>query len=139
MDFFDNAFSFSTNDITVTCCLQDNTPKTATCGKGLSCAGKCSALGASLCPSGKCTSDPKTCEVDFDGEDRGRSIATLSSSDLKYCQNTQHKCNVRKHSACCYNRNCLKREGRKKACKDLNYLTGGERSTCFIIDLRIKV
>ena len=134
MDFFDNSFSFASNDITVVCCLLDNTPKTVTCGKGLSCAGKCSALGASLCPSGRCTDDQKTCQLDFDGEDTGTSIATLASSDLKYCTNSEYNCIVRKHSACCYNRNCLKRPGRKEACKDLDYLTGGDQIFNFLFE-----
>ena len=138
VDFFDHAFTFSNRSSNVTCCLADNSFKVATCGKGASCAGQCSALGASLCPSKKCTSDPKTCQLDFDnnlaeGRQRENSDATLSSSDLKYCENTIHKCKVKTYKECCYNPNCLKRRGRKKKCKDLDYLTGKDFQILFII------
>ena len=128
VDFFDHAFTFSNRSSNVTCCLS-GTSFNVTCGKGASCAGQCSALGASLCPSGNCTGDPKTCLFDFDEnltEDRrrGSSPATWSLSDLKYCTNNKHKCRVRTHKECCYNPNCLKRKGRKKACRHLDWLTG---------------
>ena len=48
--------------------LPDGTPEVATCGQGASCAGQCSALKASLCPSGNCTDDPRTCEISFKTE-----------------------------------------------------------------------
>ena len=129
MDFFDKAFTFSSQMSNVTCCFPDNSLKVATCGKGASCAGQCSALGASLCPSSNCTNDPRTCQLDFDTDStdarqRGNSDVTLSLSDLKYCTNTKHRCKVRKHNECCYNTNCLKRKGRKQTCKWLDFLTG---------------
>ena len=84
----------------MTCCLPDKTSEVATCGQGASCAGQCSALGASLCPSGHCTYDPGTCDIGFiinATEDQRRSqlgfaqarknhehsYVTLSMSDLK--------------------------------------------------------
>ena len=108
-----------------------NTFEVATCGQGASCAGQCSALGASLCPSENCTEDPGTCEIDFNHvEDQGRerSTATLSGSDLKWCTNTKHWCLVRTYEVCCFNPNCLKWSGRKVACDELGYgyLTGKE-------------
>ena len=131
----------------VTCCHPDNPPEEVTCGRGASCAGQCSALGASLCPSGKCTDDPITCDLEFPSKDDveeeiGGSIATispldldveeesvgsietLSPLDLAWCDNANHQCRVRKHKECCYNPKCLKWNGRKEACSWLNYLTG---------------
>ena len=60
MDFFDNAVTYSNHASNITCCHPNNTFEVATCGQGASCAGQCSALGASLCPSGDCTDDPRT-------------------------------------------------------------------------------
>ena len=113
----------------VTCCHPDNPPEEVTCGRGVSCAGQCSALGASLCPSGKCTDDPRTCDLEFPSKDdveeeSGGSIATISPLDLDWCDNAKHQCRVRKHKECCYNPKCLKWNGRKEACSWLNYLTG---------------
>ena len=127
VDFFDNVFTFFNESVTVNCCHQNNTIELATCGRGASCAGQCSALGASLCPSGNCTDDPRTCDLEFNDEtteDQGRerSTATLSGTDLAWC--TSDGCRVRKHKGCCYNPNCLRWRGRRRACKWLNYLTG---------------
>ena len=127
MDFFDSAFTYSNNVSNVTCCHPDNTPEVLTCGQGASCAGQCSAIGASLCPSGNCTDDPRTCDLEFndeiaEGEESRKSAATLSGTDLAWC--TSDGCRVRKHKGCCYNPNCLRWKGRKAACKWLNYLTG---------------
>ena len=129
MDFFDDAFTSSNQMSKVTCCHPDNTFEVATCGQGASCAGQCSALGASLCPSGECTDDPKTCDLEFRSENAedgqsGGSTATYSGSDLDWCTNAKHQCRVRKHKDCCYNPKCLKWNGRKEACSWLNYLTG---------------
>ena len=128
VDFFDNAFTFSTTVSKVTCCHPDNPPEKVTCGRGASCAGQCS-LGASLCPSGKCTDDPRTCDLEFPSKDdveeeSGGSIDTLSPLDLAWCDNPTHQCRVRKHKDCCYSPKCLKWNGRKEACSWLNYLTG---------------
>ena len=128
MDFFDNAFTNSKNRSNVTCChLDTNTFEVANCGQGASCAGACSALDASLCPSGNCAGYPETCEIKFRSEDTedeqsGGSTATLSGSDLKWC--TGDGCRVVKHPECCYNPNCLTWTGRAKECGWLDYLTG---------------
>ena len=136
MDFFDNAFTFSNHTSNVTCCHPDNTLEVATCGQGASCAGQCSALGASLCPSGKCTDDPRTCDLEFRGEnaeeeESGGSTATLSGTDLDWCTNAKHQCRVRTYKDCCYNPKCLKWNGRREACAWLNYLTGMSFITYF--------
>ena len=136
MDFFDNAFTFSNHTSNVTCCHPDNTLEVATCGQGASCAGQCSALGASLCPSGKCTDDPRTCDLQFrsenaEDEQGGGSTATYSGSDLDWCTNAKHQCRVRTHKDCCYNPKCLRWKGRRKACSWLNYLTGKSQSLIF--------
>ena len=131
MDFFDDAFTNSNKMSNVTCCHPDNPPENemVTCGRGASCAGQCSALGFSLCPSGKCTDDPRTCDLEFPSKDdveeeSGGSIATLSPYQLDFCTNAKHQCRVRKHKECCYNPKCLKWNGREEACAWLNYLTG---------------
>ena len=128
VDFFDNAFTYSNHTSKVTCCHPDNTFEVATCGQGASCAGQCSALGASLCPSGDCTDDPRTCDRDFGSDEDGQSggsTDTLSALDLDWCTNAKHQCRVIKHKDCCYNPKCLKwSEDRKERCAWLNYLTG---------------
>ena len=129
VDFFDNAFTYSNHTSKVTCCLQDNTFEVVTCGQGASCAGQCSALGASLCPSGECTDDPRTCDLEFrsenaEDEQGGGSTATYSGSDLDWCTNAKHQCRVRTYKDCCYNPKCLEWKGRREACSWLNYLTG---------------
>ena len=132
MDFFDNAFTFSNNVSKITCCHPNNTFEVATCGQGTSCAGQCSALGASLCPSGQCSDDPRTCEISFPKESSddqpggGQSTATLSGTDLAWC--TSDGCRVRVHKGCCYNPICLTWKGRAEACDWLNYLTGMKNS-----------
>ena len=127
MDFFDNTFTNSNDTINITCCHPDNTSKNVTCGRGASCAGECSAIGALLCPSGNCTDDPRSCDLAFNEEPTvvqgsGGSAATLTGTDLKWC--TSDGCRVRVHPTCCYNPICLTWNGRPKACAWLNYLTG---------------
>ena len=127
VDFFDDAFTNSKNRSTVTCCHPDNPSLMATCGQGDSCAGACSALDASLCPSGNCTDYPGTCEIKFRSEDTedeqsGLSTATLSGSDLRWC--TGDGCRVRIHPECCYNPNCLEKPERADICGWLDFLTG---------------
>ena len=123
VDFFDNVFTFINQSVTVNCCRSDNTIELATCGLGASCAGSCSALGASLCPSGNCTGD---CEMPFEQEtnqtevQRRWSAATLPSSAFKWCP--RRGCPVRRRKGCCYNPICKKRK--PKACRWMNYLTG---------------
>ena len=131
VDFFDNAFTFSNESVTVNCCHINNTVELADCGRGASCAGKCSALGASLCPSGDCSGE---CEIPFEEEDNDdtaaerlasatrRSYATKPASAFKWCS---ARCNVWRNKGCCYNPVCRKRSGsHKRACRWFNYLTG---------------
>ena len=127
VNFYDYAFTFANRSTTVACCLPNNTIEEATCGKGASCAGQCSALGASLCPSGNCTSDPKTCQFEFgqiSPEDRLReqSDATELSSDLSYCLSTTPKCKCKKDPSCCYHPQCYNM--RPILCDWMNDLTG---------------
>ena len=124
--FFDFVFTHSNVSRNVTCCHLDNTPRTASCGQGASCAGKCAALGAPLCPSSNCTEDPKTCNLDFKTfvANQGQTPVTLPANSLNWCTNSKHQCRVRKHPECCYSSTCLTWPGRKDACDWLNYLTG---------------
>ena len=133
VDFFDNVFTFSNHSSSVTCCRPDNTIELVTCGQGASCAGQCSALGASLCPSGKCTSNPRTCELNFGRDhyqDQERSdlkrISTVEKGNLTWCTDEQHQCRVRAYKECCYNSDCLTWKGRKEACAWLDYLKGNK-------------
>ena len=115
------------NTSTVYCCHTNNTIELATCGLGVSCAGNCSALGATLCPSGNCTGD---CAYSFEEEETteaesGSSVATKPSSAFKWCSQWEHHCNVWRTKGCCYNPVCRdKTSDHKWACRWLNYLTG---------------
>ena len=146
MDFIDTALTSSSHLSNVTCCLPDKTSEVATCGQGASCAGQCSALDASFCPSGNCTDDPRTCDISFNTnatEDQHRSqlgIAqkrdnhqhadvTLSGSDLNWCTGTTPKCKVRKNPECCLNPNCLFTRWRRNVCEHLDYFTGNDVSS----------
>ena len=122
IDFFENAFTFSNESVTVNCCHSNNTIELATCGLGESCAGSCSALGASLCPSGDCSGN---CEIPFEqetnttGKRRGSSEATRPSHAFRWCS---PGCNVWRHKGCCYNPVC--KQKRESSCRWMNYLTG---------------
>ena len=126
IDFFDNVFTFFNESVTVNCCHLNNTLELATCGLGASCAGTCSALGATLCPSGDCTGD---CEIPFEQEtadnraQRNRiSVANIDQRKIKWCTN---KCNVWKNKVCCYHPVCRdKSKSHKRRCSWFNYLTG---------------
>ena len=124
VDFFDNVFTFLNESVTVNCCHQNNTIELASCGLGASCAGSCSALGASLCPSGNCAGD---CEVPFEQEtneieSQRQPFASKPASKFKWCS---ARCNVWKHKGCCYNPVCRKRSAsHRRACRWFNYLTG---------------
>ena len=127
MGFFEEAVTFLNVTSTVTCCHTDNTSTNVTCGEGASCVGQCSALGTILCPSGNCSDDPRTCDVEFNGESTvgqgsGASTSSIIGTDLTWC--TSDGCRVRVHPVCCYNPTCLTWNGRKEACAWLNYLTG---------------
>ena len=93
-----------------------------TCGQGASCAGQCSALGASLSPSGKCDDDN---DDDVDGTCEGNSVATLQGSDLKWC--LKDGCRVVRYPSCCFNPKCLEKKGRRKRCAWHDYLVGRDK------------
>ena len=126
IDFFDQVFTNHKKNVTVYCCHTNNTIELATCGLGVSCAGNCSALGATLCPSGNCTGD---CAYSFEEEETinteaesGLSVATQPSWAFKWCS---ARCNVWKTKGCCYNPVCRdKTSAHKKRCSWFNYLTG---------------
>ena len=117
--------------IEVTCCHSNKSIENVTCGFGVSCEGKCSAVDAVLCPSGNCTGDPEDCEYDFekpeeeereeeeeDGENG--SPSTSPSDAFRWCNPI---CPVRTHPECCYNPACYKKE--TETCNWIAYLTGG--------------
>ena len=116
IDFFENIFTFSNQSVKVNCCHLNKTIELATCGRGASCAGKCSALGASLCPSGNCSGD---CEIPFDDISERSSMATGASSCFRWCS---PRCDVWRHRGCCYNPVCNRK--RAATCQWMNYLTG---------------
>ena len=132
MDFIDTALTSSSHLSKVTCCLPDKTSTVATCGQGASCAGQCSALEGSFCPSGNCTEDPRTCDISFNinatnnqtQDNDQQSDVTVSGSDLNWCTGTTPKCKVRKNPECCLNPNCLTTEWRREACEHIDYFTG---------------
>ena len=125
VDFFDSAFTFSNESVEVGCCARDTSLTNVTCGQGASCSGQCSAIEASLCPSGNCTGNFEDCSPSLgldEGEDlgKGRSYATLPSWVFNWCT---HRCPVRYHPSCCFHPTCRRR--RRKLCRWMNYLTGG--------------
>ena len=124
--FFENTLSNVNQTIEVTCCHSNKSIEIATCGLGASCEGKCSAVDAALCPSGRCTGDPCDCEYDFenpeeeeeeDGENE--SPSTSPSGGRKWCNPL---CPVRTHPECCYNPACYKEK--TETCDWIAYLTG---------------
>ena len=124
VDFFDSSFTFSNESIEVSCCTRDASLTSVTCGRGSSCTGQCSAIEASLCPSGNCTEDPEDCRPNLllaeeEGDGKGRSLDTQPSWVFNWCT---HRCPVRYHPSCCFHPTCRRR--RWKLCSWMNYLTG---------------
>ena len=62
--FYENTISFSNETVSSTCCFANLDTVKVSCGRGTSCAASCCALGATLCPSGDCSNDPNTCNID---------------------------------------------------------------------------
>ena len=128
LDFFDSAFTFSNESIQVPCCARDTTLTNVTCGQGTSCIGQCSAIGASLCPSGNCTEDPADCRPNLESDEeeeedhgmRRKPISSRPSWQLKWCT---PRCRVHYHKACCFHPIC--RSKKRQSCSWLNYFTGG--------------
>ena len=125
VEFFDSAFTFSNESIEVGCCARDTSLTKVICGQGSSCIGQCSAIEASLCPSGNCTGNPEDCQPNLgleEGEDPEErySVSALPSWAFKWCA---PRCLVRYHSVCCFHPTC--RSKRRKLCSWMNYFTGG--------------
>ena len=89
VDFFDSSFTFSNESIEVGCCSPDMKLTNVTCGKGISCTGQCSAIDASLCPSGNCTGDPEDCRPNLVKEEglgsEGPALASRPPWEFKWC------------------------------------------------------
>ena len=85
--FFDSSFTFSNESIEVGCCDSDLTVTNVTCGKGISCTGQCSAIEASLCPSGNCTGNLEDCGLhqEEEYESTGPAAATGASWEFNWC------------------------------------------------------
>ena len=125
-DAYDDAMTNAEETVTVYCCRRDNTPFSVTCGQGLSCAGKCSAQDATLCPTGDCSG---TCEITLDQEaslpptTAGGVLppSTKPSEAYRHCFPT---CKVKgeKNQHCCFHAECQKK--RPKLCSWVNDLTG---------------
>ena len=121
VDFFDSSFTFFNDSIEVSCCASDNSLTKVICGRGTSCIGQCSAIEASLCPSGRCTGDPDDCNLSTEEERRregGKSDATIDSQELRKCYPA---CKVRHIPACCFHPDC--HALRPKLCNKMNYFS----------------
>jgi len=103
--FFDYAFTYFDEPVTVTCCHQNNTMELATCGMGTSCEGSCSAIKASLCPSGDCA-DCAGLETN-QTEDRFTAVTSLSSWHVKHCPGIACRVCTR-NPICCLDPDCRK-------------------------------
>ena len=119
---FENSFTFNNETIEVVCCLVDSTTTTVSCGLGVSCAGGCTAVGGTLCPSGKCTGLIEDCEpgLEVDEEPQARSLASLPSWKTNRC--VKNGCNVRFDKICCFSETCHKR--RKRLCQWMSNYAG---------------
>ena len=118
IDFFDKTLTSANQSSVVECCFPEKgeTIKRI-CGRGISCAGQCSALEAELCPSGVCTEDPRDWKVEMtDGEFLP---ATSSSMDLSSCA---PGCRVQAKPLCCYHPICY--DKRKESCEWFSFLSG---------------
>ena len=115
------------------CCRRDNTPVSVHCGQGLSCAGTCSAQGATICPTGDCLG---TCEIALDQEAPPAptttggvlSPSTKPSEAYRHCYPT---CKVKgeQNQHCCFHPQCLKK--RPGLCSWVNDLTGNVKLDYF--------
>ena len=129
IDTYDDAMTNAEEIVTVYCCRRDNTPFSVTCGQGLSCAGKCSAQDATLCPTGDCSG---TCEITLDQEapppptTSGGVLppATKPSEAYRRCY---PRCKVKgeENQHCCFHPECLKL--RPRLCSWVNDLTGKKK------------
>ena len=128
-DFFDTSFTFFEEPIQVGCCSPDKTVTNVTCGLGASCAGQCSAIDASLCPSSNCTGNPEDCRVDRlldlqTEEDAKKSECVTSTCNSEAIGRCAPRCPVKRSPHCCYNPVCHKKY--KDECCWLPFLTGND-------------
>ena len=113
---FDDKASNARESLSVTCCHRNQSLTNITCGQGVGCNGKCSAMDAILCPSRKCTGNPKDCQLELNS---GFSPYSLSSTDFKYCVPS---CRVLFQPECCIHPVC--RDARPRNCKWTQYFSG---------------
>ena len=88
--------------------------------KQVSCSAQCDLIGGKICPSGNCrgcacthdTYDNSTNWMEEEEEEMrsGISCHTGQGSKLKFCQNSEYRCNFCKHPCCCNNHNCKNRK-----------------------------
>ena len=129
IDAYDDAMTNAEETVTVYCCRPDNTPVSVHCGLGLSCAGKCSAQGATLCPTGDCSG---TCEVTLDQEappppTTSGGVLPPSTQPSEAFRRCFPKCKVKgeENQHCCFHPECLKL--RPRLCSWVNDLTGKKK------------
>ena len=113
---FDDKVSNARKTLSMTCCHKNQSLTNVTCGQGVGCGGKCSAIDAILCPSNRCTGDIKHCQLELN---TGFSSFTQSSDELKYCVPS---CRVLFQPECCLNPICL--DARPRNCKWTQYFSG---------------
>ena len=120
VDFFEHSFSFAANMSRISCCKSNNDLVTVLCGRGLSCAGQCSALGATLCPSANCTGHTQDCfifpnvtntESQDDSGQRKVSTSNLPSWVFSWCPRNCRL--VSYYPSCCYHPKCYNRKKRR--------------------------
>ena len=119
--------------VTVYCCRRDNSPVSVTCGLGLSCAGRCSAQDATLCPTGDCSG---TCEMTLDQEappppPTSGGVLPPSTKPSEAYRRCYPRCKVKgeENQNCCFHPECLKK--RPRLCSWVNDLTGNARLDYF--------
>ena len=100
----------------MTCCHRNQSVTNVTCGRGIGCGGKCSAIDAKLCPSKNCTGDIRDCQLELN---QGFSSLTQSSDHFKYCVPS---CRVLFQPECCLHPTCL--DAKPRNCKWTQYFSG---------------
>ena len=141
------------------CCSPNTTLTKVTCGQGTSCTGECSAIGASLCPSGTCTEDPEDCSPSLlleqasreDSSGKQRAATSRPSWELRWCApgcstlqihynlsslEVQRYCSETLPPGCRVRKHsacCFHptcRSRKRRVCKWLNYFTGRFFKNC---------
>ena len=141
------------------CCSPNTTLTKVTCGQGTSCTGECSAIGASLCPSGTCTEDPEDCSPSLlleqasreESSGKQRAGTSRPSWELRWCApgcstlqihynlsslEVQRYCSETLPPGCRVRKHsacCFHptcRSRKRRVCKWLNYFTGRFFKNC---------